>query len=138
MKIAILIFAAFFNFYFEGTAQSDSDTLYPIDKKCEECLAKNIVKTSDMMTCFAEARDAWEKEMNSTYQQLLTSLDKEQSSKLISSQQAWSTYKEKEFELASSVYYGQGVGMEKRIDCVALQSAIYKRRALDLKQYLEM
>lgn len=120
------------------SGQTSADSLHPIDKKCDDCLSKNTVKTTDMMQCFADARDSWEKEMNKYYNLLLTSIKKEQKEKLISSQNSWADYKDKEFALAGSIYYDPDAGKEKRIDNVARQSEIFKQRALELKEYYNL
>ena len=120
-----------------STAQTSADSIHPIDKKCEDCLAKNTVKTTDMMQCFANSRDAWQKEMDKYYNLLLTRLKGEQKEKLIASQNSWTSYKDKEFDLSGSIYYGDDMGKEKRIDAVSRQSEIFKQRTQELKSYYD-
>jgi uncharacterized protein YecT (DUF1311 family) len=119
--------------------QASTDTLtFPIDKKCEQCLDTALIKTSDMMNCFAAARDSWSKEVTKYYELLMTKLKPEQKEKLISAQKEWTAYKEKEFELCSSIYYDEEQGHEKRIDAVSRESQIVRQRALDLIQYYDL
>ncbi len=90
-----------------------------------------------MMQCFVNARDSWQKEMEKYYNLLLAKLKGEQKAKLIASQNSWTTYKDKEFDLSGSIYYDDEMGKEKRIDAVARQSEIYKQRTQELTVYYE-
>jgi uncharacterized protein YecT (DUF1311 family) len=120
-------------------AQSETDTTsYPIDKQCTECLAKATEKTSDMMNCFAIARDSWDKEVEHYYGLLMNQLDSQQKGNLKSSQEQWLKYKEKEFQLSNSIYYAADQGHERRIDACARQAEIVRDRAVDLKEYYEL
>ena len=120
-------------------AQTGADTLtYSIDKKCEQCLDTSLVKTLDMMNCFAVARDSWAKEITKYYNLLMVKLKPEQKEKLIAAQKEWVTFKEKEFDLSNSIYYDEEQGREKRIDAVSRQAQLVKERALDLKMYYDL
>lgn len=112
-----------------------TDTIYPIDIKCRECLDTALIKTSNMMGCFAEARDAWEVEMNKYYNLLNIKLKEEQVVKLQLAQSAWIVYKDKEFELSGYIYYASGMGSERRIDAVARQCELFRHRTLELIEY---
>jgi uncharacterized protein YecT (DUF1311 family) len=129
------IFTIYINLTFSQTIK---DTIYPIDYKCSKCLDTALVKTSDMMNCFAIARDSWEKEMTKYYNKLMALLNPEQKQVLIAAQATWQLYKDKEFELCTSIYYDKGKGREKRIDAASRQSEIFRQRTLDLMQYCDL
>ena len=128
-----LIFTTFISY-----GQSSDTRAFAIDIKCNECLDTSIVKTIDMMNCFAIARDSWGKEITKYYDLLRIKLKPEQKEKLIAAQKEWTTYKENEFELSNSIYYDQEQGREKRIDAVSRQAQIVRQRALDLMQYYDL
>lgn len=116
-----------------------ADTLeYPIDKKCNQCLEKEITTTTGMMQCFSMAREEWGLEITKYYDLLMQKLKPEQKEKLIASQEAWMNYKEAEFNLSNYIYYDEEQGQEKKIDAASRQAQFFKQRALDLMQYYDL
>jgi uncharacterized protein YecT (DUF1311 family) len=135
-KISISIL--FILITFTALAEDTTETRHPIDIRLEECLSiDSNYTTYGMMRCEAIARDEWDKEMNKYYNLLIKELSEEDVDRLRASQRQWLSYRDKEVDFSSQMYYGME-GTMWRVVAASSHTDIIKTRALELKSYYEM
>lgn len=110
---------------------------YKIDRDCEKCLSIDENGTTQgMIECHAAARDAWDKEMNKYYKQLMPFLQPIEKEQLKKAQKNWLAYRDNEF-LFMGELCDPSQGTFARVYSVARQVEIVRQRALELKLYYE-
>jgi len=133
MKIIILFLTLTFSLHLAG--QENKKKTDPIDINYKKCLdSPENQDTKGMIACAAEAKKAWETEMNKYLKLLQKKLNAEQNKKLQASQEAWLKYKEQEFSLSSSIYFGMG-GTMWHFVAADNETEFIKQRALRLKSF---
>lgn len=80
---------------------------HPLDNHLEQCLQKEST-TRAMSQCYASANQAWDKEMNKNYQQVMAKLKGDDKSKLRAAQRAWLTYRDSWLAASTGINAGQG------------------------------
>lgn len=136
--LRILISICFIFSTLTAYAEETTETRHPIDVRLAECHSIDSNQTTiGMMRCEAIARDEWDKEMNKYYNLLIKELTEEEIERLRTSQRQWLSYRDKEVDFSTQMYYDMGGTMWK-IVAVARQAGIVRARALDLKNYYEM
>ena len=108
-----------------------------IDVTLTKCLdSTENQSTAGMCICTYRALNQWDKKLNLTYKELMSKLNPEQKSKLLTSQRQWNSFKEKEIEFINSTYGSFNGTMWLPIRAEKLLE-ITKDRALILENLLE-
>jgi uncharacterized protein YecT (DUF1311 family) len=109
---------------------------HPIDRSLEACLEKDP-STAGMAECIGKAYVSWDKELNRAYNELSRKLKPEARPALKAAQVEWIKYRDAEFKLIDSVYFGLEGTMyiPMRADN---RVKIVKARALELNDYLQL
>jgi uncharacterized protein YecT (DUF1311 family) len=117
-------------------AHAQQETVYPIDKALEACTDKNP-STNGEIQCTARAQEMWDKELNRNYNSLMGQLNPQGKQALKAAQLDWLKYRDTEFKLIDSLYSNlQGT---MYLPMLAWdQMSIVKKRALELKAYLDL
>jgi uncharacterized protein YecT (DUF1311 family) len=115
-------------------AQEKEDN--PIDKALERCLDKNG-STAGSVDCIDKAYQAWDKELNRAYNELMGTLSAEAKQSLKAAQTEWIKYRDLEFKLTDSVYSSMQGTMYIPMHADH-RMEIVKKRALELKGYLDL
>ena len=116
---------------------NNAEDKHPIDIRLENCHSIDSNQTTyGMMNCEAVARDEWDKEMNKYYKLLMDTLPTEEKTKLKTAQIAWLSYREKEREFSSTMYYNM-LGTMYRVTAAGRSCDIVRQRALELKAYYD-
>jgi|GEM_PF-538053 len=111
-------------------------TLHPILVKVEDCLKKNE-STAGQNQCLQEELKDWDTELNKVYTQLMGTLTSQKiKDSLKASQQAWLTFRDKEFAFLRA-YYSQQQGTIWSIVAGKALAAIVKDRVKELYETLE-
>ena len=108
---------------------------HPIDKTTTACINKNY-SSAGMITCFNQAYDQWDKELNTVYSLLMNNLKDQQLQTLQQTQTAWIKYKNAQFELFNQTYDSLTGTMWTPIKLEATVNLI-KNRVLELQTYLD-
>lgn len=117
--------------------KAEESTKHPVDIQLEKCLdSSENYMTSGMMNCYAEARDAWDKELNKYYKLLMDILSADEKEKLRKSQRSWLTYRDNELDFSGTTYYNLD-GTMWRVTAAQRSCEIVKQRALELKDYYQ-
>ncbi len=117
-----------------GKSSDEASTIYPIDKKQEDCVNKNPT-TANMIDCTEKAYEAWGKEVEINYLQLMRELSPTGKELLKASQLEWTKFRDKELKLIN--HMNQNVsGSMYRVECAQDRVNLVKDRALELKEYL--
>jgi uncharacterized protein YecT (DUF1311 family) len=115
---------------------SYAESVNPIEKSLDECLAKSENQTTaGMNTCIGTATVAWDKELNVVYGNLMSALDAEGKKNLKESQIAWLKHRDLEYKLIGSVYATKVGTMYSNIRAMNVLT-LTKNRTLELKSYL--
>lgn len=128
--LTILILSSF------GYAFADKIQKHPIDKAEDACTEKDG-STAGMTNCAYKAYDAWDKELNRSYNALMKELSPKEKEILKNAQKKWLDYRDNEFKLIDAIYSKvEGtmyipMRVEERI-------AIVKQRSLKLTSHLEL
>lgn len=109
---------------------------HQIDKQLRKCLDSTQSTTASMLDCTGVAYDAWDKELNKYYKNLMATLGAEGKAKLKTAQVNWLTFRDNEFKLIDALYNNEG-SMWGPIK-LKRQMEIVRARALELKEYYEM
>lgn len=116
------------------TFQEGGTTELPIDRQLGECIDRDPT-TAGMVRCAVEARQAWEQELQRTYEALLQGLNPRDRPYLQKAQEAWVTFRNAEsawilrlYELPEGTMYG----VLRSSDLMAL----VRERAVRLQSYL--
>lgn len=111
-------------------------TLHPILVKVEDCLKKNE-STAGQGQCLQEELKDWDTELNKVYTQLMGTLTPQKvKDSLKTSQQAWLSFRDKEFAFLRA-YYNQQQGTIWSIVAGKALAAIVKDRVKELYETLE-
>lgn len=99
MKFSIL-FPYLFLFSLSLSAQKKAD-IHPIYKQHAECIEKDGSNLG-MRQCTIESIDAWDKELNKVYKNLMDNLNEADQAALKKSQRKWIEFRDAEFEFLDS------------------------------------
>ena len=118
-----------------------STTLFAQKDKIDESLSNCLDKVENQTTageceCTYAALSLWDKKLNVTYKELMSKLDPEQKSMLLSSQLQWISFKTKEIQLIDH-FYGKKEGTMWLVIRAAKILDLTKQRCLELSSYLE-
>ncbi|MEI7584129.1 lysozyme inhibitor LprI family protein [Runella sp.] len=135
MKPYYVFFIAFF---FSSALVFSQETAekHPIDVALDKCIDKNP-STQGMVGCLDEAYKKWDAELNKNYKALTLKMDAKQKAALLAAQRKWIEYRDLEFKAQLSVYETmEGTMFQPMI--VNDRMEVVKKRALDLKSYLDL
>ena len=118
-----------------GMAQDETEK-HPIDIALDKCMDKNP-STQGMVGCLDEAYKKWDVELNKNYKSLNLKLNAKQKAALLTSQRKWIEYRDLEFKFQSELYATMEGTMYQPM-AVDSRLQIVKKRALDLKSYLDL
>ena len=115
---------------------AQEQSIHPIDKALDACIEKDG-STAGMIQCTDKAYVAWDRQLNKNYADLMRRLKTGQQAALKAAQLQWLKYRDSEFKLIDAIYDSiQGtMYLPMRI---AERLEIVKKRALDLRGYLEL
>jgi uncharacterized protein YecT (DUF1311 family) len=108
---------------------------HPIDQTTTTCINKNY-SSAGMITCFNQAYDQWDKELNTVYSLLLNNLKAKELQALQQAQTVWIKYKNAQFELFNQTYDSLKGTMWTPIKLETTVNLI-KNRVLELQTYLD-
>ncbi len=111
-----------------STALAESN---PIDQQLEQCLNKES-STAGMSQCYGNANKAWDKEMNTQYNQVMKKLTGQPKDKLRSAQRAWLAYRDS-WMSASSSYFQTSQGSMAALSIGAQGVSLVRNQALMLQ-----
>jgi len=136
MKLYFLLaFGLFLSAPVVSFAQEDAEK-HPIDIALDKCMDKNP-STQGMVGCLDEAYKKWDAELNKNYKALNLKLNAKQKAALLTSQRKWIEYRDLEFKFQAELYSTMEGTMYQPM-AVDSRLEIVKKRALDLKSYLEL
>ncbi len=132
LRIALVVCFVFTSLLSQGQSLV---TQISIDDQLKTCLdsAKNQT-TAGIINCTHKAKDAWDKELNKYYKQLMTKLNADEKEKLKTAQINWLAYRDSEY-LFSGTAYRNLQGTMWLVVNADRQMQIVKSRALELKSY---
>jgi uncharacterized protein YecT (DUF1311 family) len=109
---------------------------HPIDKALDACIERDG-STAGMVHCSDKAYVAWDRQLNKNYADLMRRLKIGQQAAVKAAQLQWLKYRDSEFKLIDTIYDTlQGtMYLPMRI---SERLEIVKKRALDLRGYLEL
>ena len=119
-----------------GMVYAQQTTKHPIDKMLEACLDKNST-TAGMVDCISKADDRWDKELNRVYAELMKRLSPDARAKLKEAQVQWLKFRDSEFQLQGEIFSKLEGTMYIPMSADS-QMQVVKKRALDLKAYLDL
>ncbi|MEZ4903577.1 MAG: lysozyme inhibitor LprI family protein [Spirosomataceae bacterium] len=135
MKFVISLFFTFSLSISLGFTQETAPN-HPIDVALDKCMDKNP-STQGMVGCLEDAYKKWDAELNKNYKALSLKLDTKQKTALLAAQRKWIEYRDLEFKALGSVYETmEGTMYQPMIVNDRLE--VVKKRALDLKSYLDL
>lgn len=114
----------------------DETEKHPIDIALDKFMDKNP-STQGMVGCLDEAYKKWDAELNKNYKALNLKLNAKQKAALLTSQRKWIEYRDLEFKFQSELYSTMEGTMYQPM-AVDSRLEIVKKRALDLKSYLNL
>lgn len=135
MKMYWLTFLCFLFLSFAAIAQ-DAQEQHPIDIALDKCMDKNP-STHGMIGCLDEAYKKWDAELNKNYKALSLKMDTKQKAALLAAQRKWIEYRDLEFMTQKAVYETMQGTMFQPM-AVNDRMEVVKKRALDLKSYLDL
>ena len=109
---------------------------HPIDQYQSKCIAKDST-TSGMTNCTNGAISRWDKELNSVYANLISSLAPSEQQALREAQRQWILYRDAEFKLIDEMYKTKDGTMYIPMRA-ADRLEIIKTRALQLQAYRDL
>lgn len=130
-----LVVCLLFAFPVVSMAQDEAEK-HPIDIALDKCMDKNP-STQGMVGCLDEAYKKWDAELNKNYKALNLKLNAKQKAALLTSQRKWIEYRDLEFKFQSELYATMEGTMYQPM-AVDSRLEIVKKRALDLKSYLDL
>ena len=115
---------------------AQEQSTHPIDKTLDACIEKDG-STAGMIQCTDNAYVAWDRQLNKNYADLMRRLKTGQQAALKTAQLQWLKYRDSEFKVSDTIYDTlQGtMYLPMRI---SERLEIVKKRALDLKGYLDL
>ena len=111
-----------------STALAESN---PIDQRLQQCLNKES-STAGMSQCYDSANKAWDKEMNTQYNQVMKKLTGQPKDKLRSAQRAWLAYRDSWLD-ASRSYFLSSQGSMAALSIGAQGVSLVRNQALMLQ-----
>jgi uncharacterized protein YecT (DUF1311 family) len=135
MKLFSAFFLAFF-FLAVAAFSQEAEEKHPIDIALDKCMDKNP-STQGTVGCLEEAYKKWDAELNKNYKALTLKMDAKQKAALLAAQRKWIEYRDLEFKAQISVYETMQGTMFQPM-AVNDRMEVVKKRALDLKNYLEL
>ena len=108
---------------------------HPIDKTTTACINKNY-STAGMITCFNQAYDQWDQELNTVDSLLINNLKDQELQTFQQAQNTWIKYKNAQLELFNQTYDSLTGTMWMPVKLEATVNLI-KNRVLELQTYLE-
>ncbi len=103
----------------------------PLDQQLQQCLDKES-STTGMSQCYGTATKAWDKEMNTQYNQVMKKLTGEPKDKLRSAQRAWLAYRDS-WTAASRSYFLSSQGSMAALSIGAQSVSLVRNQALMLQ-----
>jgi len=136
IRLFIIILFSIFSIRVRGQTDNTKEK-HPIDIRLEKCHSIDSNQTTyGMMNCEAIARDEWDKELYKYYILLMDTLPADEKTKLKTAQIAWLSYRDKENEFSSTMYYTMQ-GTMWRVVAAGRSCDIIRQRALELKAYYD-
>ncbi len=135
MKLFSALLCAFFFTSLVAFSQ-EAEEKHPIDIALDKCMDKNP-STHGMIGCLDEAYKKWDAELNKNYKALSLKMDTKQKAALLAAQRKWIEYRDLEFKVQTSVYETMQGTMFQPM-AVNDRMEVVKKRALDLKSYLDL
>lgn len=133
-----LYFVFFITFFFSSSAAFSQETAekHAIDIALDKCIDKNP-STQGTIGCLDEAYKKWDIELNKNYKALTLKMDAKQKAALLAAQRKWIEYRDLEFKTQLSIYETmKGTMFQPMIANDRME--VVKKRALDLKNYLDL
>ena len=115
---------------------ANKDLVDPIDKRFEECIDKDST-TLGMTNCLKESMEAWDKELNTVYTELMNRLDTKGKAALKKSQRQWMKYRDDQFQFISAYYDGFQGTMYVPLRA-GDKAGVIKERTIILRSYLKL
>ena len=112
------------------------EVIDPIDNQLKECVGKNST-TTGMADCARAALEAWDKELNGVYGDLMRNLDANAKAALEKSQREWIKFRDGEFEFINK-YYDGFVGTMYVPMRTGDKAHVIKERTIKLRSYLKL
>lgn len=110
----------------------------PIDKELKTCLDDpEHGSTRSMVDCEQKAYEAWDKELNSVYADLIKTLPKEQQQDLREDQRNWLKFRDTEFKFIDDIYDSKQGTMFRPLKAGAATELV-KDRTLQLHNRLDV
>ena len=133
-----LYFVFFLTFSLSSIVAFSQETpeKHPIDIALDKCMDKNP-STHGTVGCLDEAYKKWDAELNKNYKALTLKMDTKQKAALLAAQRKWIEYRDLEFKAQLSVYETMQGTMFQPM-AVNDRMEVVKKRALDLKSYLDL
>jgi uncharacterized protein YecT (DUF1311 family) len=136
LPLAVALLAVF---SLQGVPAQPGDKADPIDKALRACLATDRGQsTAGMVECLGIAHEAWDRELNRTYDQLMRSLDQASRDKLRAAQRQWLVFRDADMAFQRQEFvvgngkYGTLAGVTLTSDNVET----IRRRVMTLRAYL--
>jgi uncharacterized protein YecT (DUF1311 family) len=104
-----------------------------IDSHLDTCLGKANT-TADMIQCNSVAYTAWDKQLNRTYAELLSSMSATEKQALRASQRSWLSFRDLEFKALDAMYARLDGTMYLPMR-VASRTNVVRDRAMELISY---
>jgi len=115
-----------------------AETQHPIDIELDKCL-EGLSGNSPMANCTYNALEAWDKELNRVYKDLMGYLTDDGKKQLRFSQRQWIAFRDAEVKYLDTMYNRQEFGGSMYIPILAMNKLmITKERVLVLTRYLKM
>lgn len=110
----------------------------PVDKELRSCLENpENYSTAGMMQCEAKAYEAWDKELNNVYKDLMKELTPEGQKHLRDDQKNWLKFRDTELEFIGDIY-GSKQGTMYRPMASDAAAELIKDRTLQLHHRLDV
>jgi len=103
MRLVLASLLLLFAFANPALAEDDEEKTHPIDAAYEACNEKDP-STAGMLACAAQAEAAWDKELNTVYQELSDALKGKALETLREAQRAWVAQRDKEYALHQAIH----------------------------------
>lgn len=114
------------------TAQSHSNVTDSIDSILRQC-QDSVTSTYATISCLDDALDAWDKELNRVYKDVMQHLDEKNKELLKSAQRKWLEFRDQEFAFSNQFYDRQGKGWA--YDRIYRQMELTRTRVFELRKY---
>ena len=86
-------------------SSASANSVHPIEQALSLCLSQTQnMTTAGMNECTYEATEAWDKELNNVYKQLMNALTKKGKESLKISQRQWLKFRDQEIEYINTMY----------------------------------